>query len=71
MNHYMFVFKEPFTCKLGTIKEGTELTVLGERLFINGGLMEPWYYDIFKNLIQDDELREKYLRRVPLRYNEV
>ena len=59
-----FRFIRPFSCEYGEIKEGSELVLIGERMFFDGGMVNPIYYDVMMQIINDDRLRNTYLREI-------
>ena len=72
MNGYhRFRLLQDYTCEDGTLRAGSEIDILGERILFNGGLIEPQYYSVILNLITDKELSKKYVREVPIPYNKI
>ena len=55
----------------GVIPQGAEITVMGNKVFINGGLVSPGYRELLLNIIDDEKLRLKYLRKIAIPYNKV
>lgn len=55
------------------IPEGSELTIMENRIYFEGGMITPAYYYLMLQLIKDyDEGKEpKYLKEVPIPYNKV
>lgn len=71
MNSYRrFRFVKPFECQYGKLKAGDEITIMNERLFFNGGIIELQFYNFFMKLIYD-EIKNgfNYLKEVPIPYN--
>lgn len=64
-----FKFVRPFTNKGETIPAGPELTLIGDRVFFNGGQIMPGLHDLFYNLIMQEIKRPYYLREIPVPYN--
>lgn len=62
---------QDYTCECGTLMTGSDIDVLGDRIMFNGGMIEPQYYGILRNLITDPELSKKYVREVPVPYNKI
>lgn len=67
-----FRFVKPFECQYGKLKPGDEITVMNDRLFFNGGMVELQYYNLFMELIYN-EIKNgfNYLKEVPILYNKV
>lgn len=55
----------------GTIPVGAELTVNEGTIYYNGGMIEPSFYNQFKNLIIQETKRPHYLKEVPIPYNKL
>lgn len=66
-----FKFVRPFTNKGETIPVGSELTVIGDRVYFEGGQIMPGLHDLFMNLIMNEIKKPHYLREVPIPYNKV
>ena len=54
------------------IKKGSELTIMNDTIYFNGGMVDNMFYDIFRDLI-DQELRDgfHFLKEIPIPYNKV
>ena len=54
------------------IKKGSELTIMNDTIYFNGGMVDNMFYDIFRDLI-DQELRDgfRFLKEIPIPYNKV
>lgn len=66
-----FKFIMPFTDRGETIPVGSELTILGDRIYFNGGQIMPGLYQLFMGLIQSELRKPHYLKEVPVPYNKV
>lgn len=66
-----FRFIKPYKAFDGIIEPGNELTVLNGAIYYNGGMLEPSFYNEFKELIQTEMKKQHYLREVPIPYNKV
>lgn len=72
MNTYRrFRLIQDYTCPEGTLNTGSEIDIMGDRILYNGGMIEPQYYAILANLINDNTLSSKYLREIPIPYNKI
>lgn len=54
------------------IKKGTEITVIDDKIYCNGGMVDTMFYDIFFDLVQQ-ELRNgfHFLKEETIPYNKV
>ena len=54
------------------IKKGSELTIMNDTIYFNGGMVDNMFYDIFRDLI-DQELRDgfHFLNEKTIPYNKV
>lgn len=59
-----FIFTRNFETEFGIISVGTEMDIVNGVIYINGGMIEPWYYDVFQTLISDEKSRNNYLREI-------
>lgn len=66
-----FKFVKPFVDNGEVVPAGSELTLMGDRVFFNGGQIMPGLHDLFYNLIIQEIKRPYYLREVPIPYNKV
>ena len=66
-----FRFIKPYKTFDGIIPVGGELTVMNATIYYNGGMLEPSFYDEFKDLIQKEMKKPFYLREVPIPYNKI
>lgn len=67
-----FKFVKPFSCRLGVLKADDTITIMGNHVFYNDGMIEPQYYGLLLDLI-DKEIKEgfNYLIEIPIPYNKV
>lgn len=66
-----FRFVKPYRSFDGTIGTGNELTVMNGTIYYNGGMLQPGFYDEFKELIQKEMKKPHYLKQVPIPYNKL
>lgn len=71
LTYKRFKFVKPFSCPLGEIDAGHELTVLSGQIYYDGGLMVQQYRDFFQDFICAEMEKPNYLREVPIPYNKV
>lgn len=66
-----FKFVKPFVDHGEVVPAGSELTLMGDRVFFNGGQIMPGLHNLFYNLIMQEIKNPYYLREVPIPYNKV
>lgn len=73
MNNYKrYKFVKELKVKEGTFPVGSEITVMNDRIFYNGGMIQPSFYDLFADLIEYETIKGfKYLREIPIPYNKI
>lgn len=72
MNGYRrYKLIQDYTCPDGTLRAGDQIDVIGDRILFNGGMIEPQYYGIIRELITNRELSNKYIREVAVPYNKI
>lgn len=73
MFHKKFIFIRPFTFEGQTLQTNTELTVVNDKIYINGGQITPTYYHLFQDIVEDYlSGRDKSLiREITILYNKV
>ena len=59
-----FRFKKEFTCPDGTIREGSEIVLIGDRMYFDGGMVNPAYYDTLMEIINTPQIAKEYLKEV-------
>lgn len=58
--------------KEGTLHAGSEITLVGNRLFYNGGMVEPVFYNLLMDLIEYENVKgHKYLKEIPIPFNKI
>lgn len=53
MFYKKFIFKKPFTFEGQTLPQNTEISVVNDKIYVNGGQITPGYYSLFESLIED------------------
>ena len=73
MNDYRrFRFVKNLTVEEGTFLAGSEITIMGNRIYYNGGMIQPAYYDLFYDLIEYETNEGfNYLREIPIPINKI
>lgn len=71
MQYRRFILKRDYTCEFGTLPAGSQIDLYGDRILFNGGMIEPQYYAVLKNLIDTPDLYDKYLREVVIPFNKI
>lgn len=60
-----FKFVKKLNSQIGEIPVGTELTMYGNNIFVNGLMVEPSFHAFFEKMIHDELDKPKYLKRIP------
>lgn len=71
MLYKRFKFIKPFIDKGESVPVGSELIIMGERIYFNGYPIMPGVYDLFYDLIMKELKKKNYLRELPIPYNKV
>ena len=66
-----FKFVKEFKDNGDVIPVGSELAILNERVYFNGGQIMPGLHDLFYNLIMEEINKPNYLKEVAIPYNKV
>lgn len=48
---------------------GSEITIMDDRIYFNGGQIMPGVYDLFRQIIEREMTRPNFLREIPIPYN--
>lgn len=59
-----FKFVKKLICEMGEIPVGTELTMYGDNILINGLMVDPRYYSFFEKLIHDELKKANFLKKI-------
>ena len=71
MNQRKFIFIKEYSGEYGKIPQGTELIFFRGFLYMNGGMIHPAYQKLLCGIIQNDDLKDEYLREVKIINNNV
>lgn len=73
MNDYRrYRFVKPLSVKEGNFRVNDEITILDGRIYFNGGMVMPTYYNLLSELIEYETNEGfNYLRQVPIPYNKI
>ena len=67
-----YKFVKELTVEEGTFPIGAEITIMGNRIYYNGGQIQPQFYDLFYDLIEYETNEGfNYLREIPIPYNKI
>ena len=66
-----YVFKKPYETKFGVIPEGSTLREFRGFMYMNGGLIAPSYAVELRNIINDKDLHDEYLKDQSIIHNKV
>ena len=61
MNYRKFRFKKVFECEEGTIHEGSEIVLMRDTMYFDGGMVNPAYYGVLMGIINNPKLFKEYL----------
>jgi len=54
------------------IKKGSEITIMNDTIYFNGGMVDSMFYDIFRDLIDQETKNGFYfLKEVTIPYNKI
>ena len=65
-----YILKKPYTTVWGTLPVGSEITLFRGFVYFNGGMVDPSYADMLRELINDDKLCKEYLEVHKIEKNE-
>ena len=66
-----YVFKKPYTCDMGTIKEGSTIREVRQTIYFNGGMVLPTYAKLLRDIINNKEICEEYLLKRKIIENKI
>jgi hypothetical protein len=66
-----YIFKESYKTNEGTIPAGSEIILFRGFVYMNGGMIHLAYQKMIKNIINNTELKEKYLKEIPVIHNKI
>lgn len=56
-----FKFKKAFECDEGTIHEGSEIVLMRDAMYFDGGMVNPAYMPQLMEIINNPKLHKEYL----------
>lgn len=68
---YMFIRDFEREGEEHPIPHGAEITIMGNKVYFNGGIVGPGYREILLDIVNNDTLRMKYLRKMVIPYNKI
>lgn len=73
MFYKKFVFIKPFTFMGQTLPQNTEITVVNDKIYVNGGQITPAYYSLFEEIIEDylSGNDKSLIKEIMIPYNKV
>lgn len=71
MNQRKFIFIKEYSGEYGKIPQGTEIIFFRGFLYMNGGMVHPAYQKILLNIIQNEDLKEEYLKEARIINNKI
>lgn len=72
MEQKRFVFIKPYHVEgLGTLAEGSEITIVHGVVYFNGGMCSAYHGRILYDIINNEKLKLNYLKEVNIIYNKI
>ena len=71
MNQKKFIFVKEYQGQEGKIPQGTELIFFRGFIYMNGGMVHPAYQKVLLNIINNDKLKDEYLKEVRIINNKI
>lgn len=71
MEQEKYVFVKDYVCQYGTLKTNDEIILFRGNVYFNAGLVTPAYRSVLLNIVNDDKLRNEYLKKVQIIHNKV
>lgn len=68
---YMFIKEYNDPNEEGSIPYGAEITIMGNTVYFNGGLVGPAYKEVLMGIVSNEKLRNEYLRKMVIPYNKI
>lgn len=56
-----FRFKKEFNCPDGTIHEGSEIVLINDSMYFDGGMVNPAYRSVLMEIIGTPKIAKEYL----------
>ena len=59
-----YIFKKPYTCKLGTLSQGSSIRFFRGAVYFDGGMVDAGYGRILLDIVNNKKLADQYLVQV-------
>lgn len=66
-----YEFKKDYVCNGGTIQQGSILVLMRGMVFLNGGMLDSSGTRFFIKMLNNQKLKDEYLRETHQIYNKV
>lgn len=66
-----YVFKKDYVCNGGTIQQGSILVLMRGLFYLNGGMLDSSGIRFFTKMLNNQKLKDEYLRETNQIYNKV
>jgi len=66
-----YVFKKPYTTKMGTIPVNSQVDYSHGSYYFNGGMCDSYSRGLFDYLVNNPQLKNEYLREVVIPINKI
>lgn len=71
MAYKKYIFKKDYVTSEGTIPKGSEVNILRDAVYLNGGLIHPAYQRLIRDIVETPSLCLEYLREAPIIHNKI
>lgn len=71
-NYKRYKFVKTLKLEDGEIPAGSEITILNDVVYFNGGMVQPYFRNLFLDLLEFEMVKGfNYLREIPIPYNKL
>lgn len=73
MFYKKFIFIRPFTFEGQTLPQNTEISVVNDKIYVNGGQIPPSFYRLFEEIIEEylSGKDKSLIKEVIIPYNKI
>lgn len=73
MFYKKFIFIRPFTFEGQTLPQNTEITVVNDKIYVNGGQIPPSYYSLFEEIVENylNGVDKTLIQEIVIPYNKI
>lgn len=66
-----YVFKKPYTCRLGTLSQGSTIRFFRGAVYFDGGMVDSGYGKILYDIVNNPQLKNEYLVEIEIIDNKI